>query len=38
MIKRVVKAASCEGEPIEINGKNIMVEKENTRRFIPQAR
>ena len=37
MIKCVVKTASYEGEPIGINGKNIMVEKENTRRFIPPS-
>ena len=35
MVKYVVNTASYKGEPIEIIRKNIMVENENTRRFIP---
>lgn len=34
MVKCVVNTASYKGEPIESIGKNIMVENENTRRFI----
>ena len=35
MVKCVAKTTSYKGEPIEIIGKNIMVEKDNTREFIP---
>jgi hypothetical protein len=37
MVKCVVHTASYKGEPIEFIRKNIMVEKDNTREFIPPS-
>jgi len=37
VVKCVVQTTSYKGEPIEIIRKNIMVENNNTREFIPPS-